>query len=182
MSKELILVNEVDQEIGYGEKLSVHQNAQLHRAFSIFVVNDQDQLMLQKRAYSKYHSGGLWTNTCCSHPLKGEEQDQTVHNRLLDEMGFDCELTKLFHFIYKAELDKGLTEHELDYVYFGRYNHEPKLNPEEACDWKWMDLDELRTDLLQNPDQYTFWINDAFERFYQIYIDNYRIGPIRKQA
>ena len=166
MNQELILVNEYDEEIGYGEKLNVHKNAQLHRAFSIFVVNKDNQLLLQRRANNKYHSGGLWANTCCSHPLKGEDQEQAIHRRLIEEMGFDCDLKKLFSFIYRVEFDNGLTEHELDHVYLGRHDHDPHPNPNEVSDFKWMDLDELKIDLEVNNQNYTFWINHAFEQFY----------------
>lgn len=169
MEKNIILVNENDEEIGYGEKLDVHKKAQLHRAFSIFVLNGKNELLLQKRAYHKYHSGGLWTNTCCSHPLKGEDQEITIHSRLIEEMGFDTPLKKLFYFIYRAKLENGLTEYELDHVYLGRYEGDPKPNPEEVCDWKWMDLDEFRADLKTNPQNYTYWVNHAFEQFYANY-------------
>jgi len=165
MSQELILVNENDEEIGFGEKLSVHKNAQLHRAFSIFVVNKNNELLLQKRALKKYHSGGLWANTCCSHPLKGEDQVQAIHHRLVAEMGFDCDLKKLFHFIYRVELDNGLTEYELDHVYLGRYEGNPKPNSGEVCDFKWMDLNELKTDLEVNPQSYAYWLKYAFDQF-----------------
>lgn len=169
MEQNIILVNENDEEIGYGEKMAVHKAAQLHRAFSIFVLNSKNELMLQKRAHHKYHSGGLWTNTCCSHPLKGEDQEITIHNRLVEEMGFDTSLKKLFYFTYKAELENGLTEYELDHVYLGRFEGEPKPNPEEVCDWKWMDIEEFKTDLKDNPQNYTYWVNYAFEEFYSYY-------------
>jgi isopentenyl-diphosphate delta-isomerase len=172
MNQQLILVNEKNEEIGYGEKLPVHQNAQLHRAFSIFVMNSQNQLLLQKRAYHKYHSGGLWANTCCSHPIRGEEQENTIHRRLVEEMGFDCELKQMFHFIYRAELDNGLTEYEYDHVYLGKYEGIPDPNPDEVCEWKWMDLDEVNDDIKKNPDTYTYWIKQAFNQFYAIYSDN----------
>jgi isopentenyl-diphosphate delta-isomerase len=172
MNQQLILVNEKNEEIGYGEKLPVHQNAQLHRAFSIFVMNSQNQLLLQKRAYHKYHSGGLWANTCCSHPIRGEEQENTIHRRLVEEMGFDCELKQMFHFIYRAELDNGLTEDEYDHVYLGNYEGIPDPNPDEVCEWKWMDLDKVNDDIKKNPDTYTYWIKQAFNQFYTIYSDN----------
>lgn len=171
MNQELILVNELDEEIGYGEKMQVHRDANLHRAFSIFVLNDHDELLLQRRALEKYHSGGLWTNTCCSHPVRGEEQEATVHRRLIEEMGFDCDVKPLFSFIYHAELDNELTEHELDHVYLGKFNGSPNPNPEEVCDWKWIDLDKLRSDLKENPSNYTYWLNHAYEQFYN-YIKN----------
>jgi isopentenyl-diphosphate delta-isomerase len=169
MQQQLILVNENDQEIGFGDKLQVHRNGQLHRAFSIFVLNNRDELLIQRRAWEKYHSGGLWGNTCCSHPIKNEIQDKTVHRRLIEEMGFDCELSHLFSFIYRAELDNQLTEYEFDHVYFGRFNGIPNPNPEEVCEFKWIGLEELREDLIAESDKYVYWIKPAFERFYDLY-------------
>ena len=123
--------------------------------------------MLQRRALSKYHSGGLWANTCCSHPLRGEILEEAIHSRLLHEMGFDCELYKLFHFIYHVELDNGLIEYELDNVYLGFYEGMPKLHPDEVAEWKWMNIDELKHDLAKNPDSYVYWLKEAFEQFQQ---------------
>ena len=171
MDQELILVDENDEVIGFGEKMKVHLNADLHRAFSIFVTNSSDELLLQKRAYSKYHSGGLWTNTCCSHPVRGEDQEITIHRRLKEEMGFDCGLEHIFKFIYKATLDNNLTEYEYDYVYLGRYDGIPMPDPEEVSDYKWMHLETLREDLSTYPENYTYWLNHAFELFYAHYFD-----------
>jgi len=169
MEQNLILVDEQDNITGYGEKLKVHQDGQLHRAFSLFVVNESHQLMLQRRAVEKYHSGGLWANTCCSHPLKDEEREDTIHRRLLEEMGFDCELSPLFHFIYRAELDNGLTEYELDQVYLGFYEGAPVPNPDEVCDWKWIGVEELKKDIKTNPEKYAYWLKAAFDEFYLNY-------------
>jgi len=169
MSQELILVDEKNNVIGYGDKLKVHQDGRLHRAFSIFVLNDNDELLLQKRAKEKYHSGGLWANTCCSHPLKGEDMEITIHQRLLQEMGFDCELKSFFHFTYKVEFDNNLTEHEYDFVFLGNYSGNPMPNPAEVSDWKWMDIHELHIDLKENPDDYVYWIKKAFPEFYKKY-------------
>lgn len=169
MKQQLILVNENDEEIGYGEKMPVHQNAQLHRAFSIFVMNSKNQLLLQRRALHKYHSGGLWANTCCSHPLKGEKEEETIHQRLQEEMGFDCELSPLFKFIYRAELDNGLTEYEYDHVYLGQFEGDPNPNPEEVCDYRWFDLEELKIDIVENQHNYTYWVKKAFDQFYESY-------------
>lgn len=171
MEQTLILVDEKDNITGYGEKLKVHQEGHLHRAFSLFVVNSKGELLIQRRALDKYHSGGLWANTCCSHPLKGEEKDQTIHRRLQEEMGFDCPLTPLFHFIYRAEFDNGLTEYELDHVYIGFYEGRPHPNPEEVCDWKWIDIEELKRDIRQTPDAYVYWLKAAFDEFYRHYRD-----------
>mgnify|MGYP000583820652 CR=1 FL=1 len=171
MQKELILVDQNDKVVGFGEKMQVHQEGQLHRAFSLFVINSNNQLLLQKRAYSKYHSGGLWANTCCSHPLKGENIEETIHTRLMEEMGFDCELNPFFKFLYRVDLDNGLTEYEYDHVFLGRFEGAPDPNPEEVCDWKWMDIDDLKIDLEKNPSAYVYWIKAAFDQFYQTYVD-----------
>jgi isopentenyl-diphosphate delta-isomerase len=166
MEQELILVDEDNNIIGYGKKLEVHQKGFLHRAFSIFVVNNKGQLMLQKRAVEKYHSGGLWANTCCSHPLKGEEREDTIHKKLVQEMGFDCDLKPLFKFIYRAELDNDMIEYELDQVYIGSYEKNPIPNPEEVCEWKWMDIELLKKNLEQSPKIYAYWLKAAFAEFY----------------
>ena len=162
--EKVILVDEKDWPLGEMEKMEAHRKAVLHRAFSIFVFNDKNELMLQRRALSKYHSPGLWTNTCCSHPRPGEEVLEAGHRRLQEEMGFDSELKKIFDFIYKAELDQGLTEHEFDHVLFGRYNREPAINPEEVDDWKWMTMDDIAADMKTHPHNYTVWFRIAFDR------------------
>ena len=167
MEQQLILVDEQNNITGYGEKLQVHRDGDLHRAFSIFVMNPRGELMLQRRAIEKYHSGGLWANTCCSHPLKGEEREDTVHRRLQEEMGFDCELKPLFDFIYRAEFENGLTEYELDQVYLGAFEGSPKPNPLEVCDWKWIHIDDLKKDIGANPDNYVYWLKAAYDQFYK---------------
>jgi len=164
--EKVVLVDEKDTSIGEMEKMEAHKKAVLHRAFSVFVFNDKDELMLQQRALSKYHSPGLWTNTCCSHPRPGEELLNAGHRRLLEEMGFDCEIEKIFDFIYKAKLDKGLTEHEFDHVLFGRYEDAPKINPEEVESWKWMAMDEIAEDMKSHPEKYTVWFRIAFDRVF----------------
>jgi len=169
MDQQLILVDDNDQVIGYGEKMEVHEKALLHRAFSIFIVNSKNELLLQKRELSKYHSGGLWANTCCSHPIKGEDQMTTVHRRLQEELGIHCELQPVFSFIYQANLDNGLTEYEFDHVYLGRFEGAPEPNPEEVGDWKWMNIKDLNEDLKENPDEYVYWIRPAFEKFYEYF-------------
>lgn len=162
MEENVILVNENDNEIGQAEKMAAHKEGKLHRAFSIFVFNDKKELMLQKREQHKYHSGGLWTNTCCSHPRPGEDLMDAAHRRLQEEMGFGCELKEIFHFTYSAQFE-GLSEYEVDHVMFGRYNDKPKLNSEEAEDWKWINLDDLNNDIEKNPDNYTVWFKIAME-------------------
>ncbi len=165
MEENVILVDERDNKLGLMEKMEAHEKGLLHRAFSVFVVNSSGELMMQQRALHKYHSGGLWTNTCCSHPRDGETTEEAAHRRLQEEMGFDCEIRKMFHFIYKAELDLGMTEHELDHLYIGFYNGIPQLNKEEAADWKWMSIEEVEADLVEHPQNYTEWFKIIFARF-----------------
>ncbi len=157
MKEEVILVDEQDKELGLMEKMEAHEKGVLHRAFSIFVFNSKNEVMLHQRAWSKYHSGGLWTNTCCSHPRAGETVVEAAHRRLQEEMGFDCDLEEQFSFIYKKDLDNELTEHELDHVVFGFTDHQPEINPEEVADWKYMQLEDLKQDIVANPNQYTEW-------------------------
>lgn len=165
MKEEVILVDSNDKEIGAGEKLKTHQQGKLHRSFSIFVFNSNDELLLQKRAQAKYHCAGLWTNTCCSHPRPGEPIEEAVHRRLKEEMGFDCELKEVFSFTYKAEFDNGLIENEYDHVFTGRFDGEPILNPKEADDWKWVGVEELKKDIKENPSKYTPWLRIAIDKF-----------------
>jgi isopentenyl-diphosphate delta-isomerase len=165
LEEQVILVDISDRQVGIAEKLQAHRDGSLHRAFSIFVLNSQNQLLLQKRAKHKYHSGGLWTNTCCSHPRPNEMTLDAAHRRLQEEMGFDCELQELFSFVYRAQLDHELTEYEFDHVLLGYGDREPVLNPEEAEDWKWIDLKVLQTDIQENPQSYTYWLRDCCDRF-----------------
>lgn len=160
----VILVNEQDEPIGEMEKMEAHEKGMLHRAFSVFIFNDQNELLLQKRASAKYHSGGLWSNSCCSHPRKNESVVEAGERRLLEEMGFSVPVEAIFSFIYKAELDHGMTEHELDHVLIGRYNDAPKLNPDEVEDWKYIDLEELSVHMQQQPEEYTEWFKIVFDR------------------
>ena len=164
--EQVILVNQNDQQIGTMAKLEAHEKAVLHRAFSVFVLNDKNEIMLQQRAHHKYHSPLLWTNTCCSHQRVGENNLQAGTRRLEEEMGFRTELKELFHFIYKAPFDNGLTEHELDHVMIGYYNQEPKINTDEVESWKWMAIDDIKTDMQLNPTIYTIWFKIIFDEFY----------------
>jgi len=166
MEENVILVNERDEQIGVMPKLEAHQKAVLHRAFSIFILNDHNEIMLQQRAAGKYHSPLLWTNTCCSHQREGESNVEAGRRRLREEMGFEVELTDVFHFIYKAPFDNGLTEHELDHVMVGRYNGEPSINPDEVADWKWIGIEDLRRDMMEHPQRYTVWFKIIFDEFY----------------
>ncbi len=162
---EVILVDKDDREVGVMEKMEAHRKGILHRAFSVFIFNDDNQLMLQQRALHKYHSPGLWSNTCCSHPFPEEPVEEAAHRRLQEEMGFDVELKKAFTFTYKAELDQGMTEHELDHVLIGNYNDEPSINQEEVAAWNWVDLEELIEDMDSNPENYTVWFRIIFKEF-----------------
>ncbi len=155
--EEVVLVNEKDAPIGSMEKLEAHQKGVLHRAFSILLYNDQGELLLQKRAADKYHSGGLWTNTCCSHPRPQESTLEAAQRRLTEEMGIDVPLKQAFSFIYKIDFDSGLTEHELDHVFIGTFNGEPILNPAEASEWKYTQPARVMEDIKKHPDKYTFW-------------------------
>jgi isopentenyl-diphosphate delta-isomerase len=164
MENKIILVDEKDREIGSEFKLKAHREGKLHRAFSIFVFNSKGELLLQKRAIGKYHSGGLWTNTCCSHPTIGESVLDAAHRRLKEEMGFDCELSEEFNFVYKAKLDNELTEYEFDHVLFGKFDGVFKINREEAEDAKWIDLKFLTKNLKTNPQIYTFWFKKCYNK------------------
>tara|TARA_B000000565_G_scaffold245438_1_gene213249 strand:- start:181 stop:714 length:534 start_codon:yes stop_codon:yes gene_type:complete len=163
--EEVILVDKHDVEQGTMEKMEAHKNGgTLHRAFSVFVFNTKGELLLQRRALHKYHSGGLWTNTCCSHPRPGETVREAGHRRLEEEMGMQCKLVELFSFEYKAELDGGMTEWELDHVLLGLSDKEPSINEEEVAEFKYMPLDDIDEDLNKNPQNYTEWFKICFER------------------
>ena len=154
----LILVDENDNEIGLKDKLSTHREGLLHRAFSIFIFNSKNELLLQQRADEKYHSGGLWSNTCCSHPNNKEKLAETVSRRLKEEMGIESDTEFQFKFLYQTPFKNGLKEHELDYVYFGRSDEEPTLNPSEVKNWKYQPLEKLSEDVSLNPDNYSVWL------------------------
>ena len=152
MNKDyVILVDENDKQIGLMPKLEAHEKAFLHRAFSVFIFNSKNELMLQQRAFQKYHSPGLWTNTCCSHQQEGETNIEAGKRRLHEEMGFVTDLEETISFIYKAPFDNGLTEHEYDHVMVGYYNDEPEINLNEVADWKWMALEEVKKDMFEHP-------------------------------
>lgn len=164
---QIVLVNEQDERIGLMDKLEAHQKALLHRAYSVFIFNNNGELLLQKRAENKYHSGGLWTNTCCSHPRPNETNIHGATRRLNEEMGFTVKLDKAFTFIYKAELDNGLTEHEFDHVLVGNYDGPVRPNADEVADWKYVNLDEIEKDLEATPEKYTVWFRIAFPKLLQ---------------
>ena len=161
---QVILVDENDVPTGVMEKLEAHQKGELHRAFSIFIFNSKGEMLLQKRALHKYHSGGLWTNACCSHPQPNETNEKAAHRRLREEMGFDCVLEKKFHFIYKAQLNNELTEHELDHVFIGTYDKQPIINLDEVVDWKFIQPSLILEDIKNNPQNYTYWFKQVLEK------------------
>ncbi|MDV7188158.1 isopentenyl-diphosphate Delta-isomerase [Lutibacter sp. TH_r2] len=165
--EQVILVNENDEQIGLMAKMEAHEKALLHRAFSVFVFNSKNELMLQQRAADKYHSPLLWTNTCCSHQRNGESNLEAGKRRLQEEMGFVCELEEKTSFIYKAPFDNGLTEHELDHVMVGYYNEDPIINREEVESFKWMLVEDVKKDMAEKPEIYTEWFKIIFEKFYE---------------
>lgn len=172
--EKVILVTAKDEQIGLMPKMEAHEKAVLHRAFSVFILNKKNEMMLQQRAHHKYHSPLLWTNACCSHQRNGESNIEAGSRRLFEEMGFKTDLKELFHFIYKAPFDNGLTEHELDHVMIGYYNEEPIINPDEVESWKWMKIEDVKTDIQLNPDLYTIWFKIIFDEFFH-YLEDHKL-------
>ncbi len=172
MKEELvILVDENDNQIGLMPKMEAHENAVLHRAFSVFIFNEKNELMLQQRALHKYHSPGLWTNTCCSHQRDGESNLAAGKRRLFEEMGFVTELKETTSFIYKAPFENGLTEHEYDHILVGHFENDPEINKEEVAEWKWMDLELVKIDIQLAPESYTAWFKIIFEKYYKTLLE-----------
>lgn len=165
--EKVILVNERDEMIGVENKTRAHRLGALHRAFSVFILNADGQLLLQKRAQTKYHSKGLWSNTCCGHPRPGEAVEQASRRRLWEEMGFDSDLRKLFAFIYSANVDEELIEHEYDHILVGWFDGTPQPDPDEVAEWKWADLRSLSGDIEARPESYTYWFRLSFNGFLQ---------------
>ena len=165
IEEKVVLVNEKDEKIGLMPKMEAHEKALLHRAFSVFVFNDKNELMIQQRALHKYHSPGLWTNTCCSHQRDGENNIDAGKRRLQEEMGFSTNLKETTSFIYKAPFDNGLTEHEYDHMLVGKYNDDPNINPDEVAAWKWMSMEAIEKDMKENPSIYTEWFKIIFDKF-----------------
>ena len=162
-SEQVILVDEQDRELGASEKLRAHAEGALHRAFSVFVFDRAGRLLLQRRARAKYHSGGLWSNTCCGHPRPGEQTAAAARRRLREEMNFDCELREAFGFVYRAELENALVEHEYDHVFVGEFEDAPAPDPSEVEEWKWMELVDLRRELREEPERYSYWLKMVVE-------------------
>ncbi len=162
MDEMVILVDRQDRQTGVEEKLKAHREGKLHRAFSVFVFNEKGEMLLQKRARYKYHSGGLWTNACCSHPRPGEAVEQAARRRLQEEMGFECDLKEAFHFIYKARLDGGLVEHEFDHVLVGGFEGEPEPDPAEVGAWRWLSPETALAECSARAAHFTPWFARAF--------------------
>ncbi|HNU37815.1 MAG: isopentenyl-diphosphate Delta-isomerase [Parabacteroides sp.] len=163
----VILVDENDNPIGTMPKMEAHEKAMLHRAFSVFILNANDEVLLQQRANDKYHSAGLWTNTCCSHPHPGEDTLGAARRRLKEEMGMEADLQFVFKFMYKAPFDNLLTEHEIDHVFIGKTDQLPVINPEEVASYKYMKPEDIKLDMEQNPQSYTVWFRIIFNEFYK---------------
>jgi isopentenyl-diphosphate Delta-isomerase len=164
MMEMVILVDENDNPVGTMEKMEAHRKGKLHRAFSILVYNSKGEMLLQKRAQEKYHSGGLWTNACCSHPLPGEKMEDATRRRLREEMGIDLNPKFSYSFIYKTPLAKDLIEHEFDHVYAATFDGEPSINRHEVEDWKFVTMSWLKNDIARNPDSYTYWFKMIVNR------------------
>lgn len=168
VKEEVILVDENDRAAGACEKMEAHRKGLLHRAFSVFIFDRKGRLLLQRRALGKYHSGGLWTNTCCGHPRPGEDINRAAKRRLKEEMGLDCELREVFHFTYHAKLENGLTEHEYDHVFFGECDADPMPDPMEAAGWKFVDCDQLKQETRSRPGSFTAWFRLCFDKMYEV--------------
>lgn len=159
---QVVLVDVYDRPSGYMEKLEAHRRALLHRAVSVFIFNSRGQWLLQRRALTKYHSGGLWSNACCTHPYPGELAPEAAHRRLREEMGMDCPLDKLFHLIYRAPLGQGLTEYEYDHIFAGQTDDLPIANATEVSEWRYLSPEQLQDEQLRIPQEYTAWFRKLF--------------------
>ena len=161
----VILVDADDNEVGKMEKMQAHEEALLHRAFSVFLFNEKGEMLIHRRAKAKYHSGGLWTNACCSHPRPGENTEAAAHRRMQEELGMDCSIEEKFSFLYKKELDHGLTEHELDHVFVGRYEELPDFNEYEIDACKFITIDDLKESIKTSPEMYTEWFRIVCQKY-----------------
>lgn len=156
--EKLILVDRRDRQVGTMEKLEAHRKGLLHRCFSIFIINDENQTLLQRRALDKYHSGGLWSNACCGHQRPGEKTKTAAERRLAEEFGFKSDLREIHSFLYRTKFQNGLTEHEFDHVLAGRFEGTPQPDPKEILEWKWVKLEELKKGIAASPQTYTYWL------------------------
>lgn len=182
METKVILVDENDNKLGEIEKFEAHKKGLLHRAFSVFIFNSKVELLLQKRAKEKYHSGGLWTNTCCSHPKPNEDIKEGAKKRLKEEMGIEADLKEVYSFVYKTEFDNGLIEYEYDHVFFGNSDEKPILNKKEVEDYKYINIINLEKDIFNNPDNYTYWLKDSFKDILKIIKNNENNSRIKKSS
>jgi isopentenyl-diphosphate delta-isomerase len=160
----VILVDDNDNQIGLMEKIEAHRKAMLHRAVSVFIIDSKGEWIIQKRAFNKYHSKGLWTNACCTHPLPGESEQESASRRLMEEMGIQCSLNKLFTFVYKENMGNGLTEHEYDHVFLGVSDSTPIINTDEVETWMNISFDKLHQHVIDHPDHYTFWFKEIYQK------------------
>jgi len=163
-TEKVVLVDKNNKKIGVEEKIKAHKEGKLHRAFSIFIFNSKGELLIQQRAKTKYHSKGLWSNTCCGHPKPNESYQQATHRRLKEEMGFDCALKKLFCFRYNLDLKGGLIENEYNCVFIGKFDKKPKPNSGEVMNYKWISIKKLKRDLIKNPNKYTSWLKKILKK------------------
>lgn len=171
---KVILVNEHDDMIGIMDKLEAHKQGLLHRAFSIFIFNTKGDMLLQQRAISKYHSGGLWTNACCSHPKPGENTKGAAQRRLKEELGFETLIEKIFDFTYKAEFENGLVEHEFDHVFAGGYEGKLDVDPDEVSDFCYKEVSEIKNMLQTHPQKFTAWFHIAFPKIEEWWASRYQ--------
>lgn len=169
MPEYVVLVDNQDNQVGLMEKMEAHVNPTLHRAFSIFIFNSKKEMLLQRRALTKYHTPGLWTNTCCSHPRDGESLGAATKRRLMEEMGMECDLKELFSFIYKADVMQGLTEHEFDHVFVGKTDAIPLINKDEVDSYKYETVGNIKSDIEKNPENYTAWFKIAFAEMLMVH-------------
>jgi len=169
MTEKVILVDINDNQIGLMSKMEAHVKGELHRAFSIFIFNSRGELLLQQRAHDKYHSGGKWTNTCCSHPRAGEETIAAAHRRLMEEMGMSCRITYEFSFLYQAEVMEGLIENEYDHVFFGITDQLPTINTTEVATYRYVKMTDLLNEINTDPEKYTEWLKICYDQVMERY-------------
>ena len=164
LEQQLILVDKNDIPLGVADKIEAHRHGWLHRAFSIFIFNKEGKILLQQRALHKYHSGGLWTNACCSHPSPGDDMNKIVRQRLNEEMGFTTQLRKIFDFVYKSDVGNGLTEYEFDHVFAGEYDGSVVINPDEVMAYRFENIADVAESVNKDPEKYTVWFKEALPR------------------
>jgi isopentenyl-diphosphate delta-isomerase len=172
--EKVILVDENDDMVGTMDKMEAHKQGLLHRAFSIFIFNSKGEMLLQQRAFTKYHSGGLWTNACCSHPLPGEKTQDAAQRRLMEELGFETPIEKIFDFSYKADFKNGLTENEFDHVFAGEYEGELDINPDEVNDFIYKEVSEVKNEMQTEPQKFTAWFHIAFPKIEEWWASRYQ--------